>query len=75
MKWIAIGIIGVFGVYNLAKGIVAYRRHEDWAVVTYKTSLSPTGAILAGSTMLIVVGLYIIAWRTDQRNKRNSPHK
>jgi uncharacterized membrane protein len=75
MKWLGVAFFSLFGAYDLAKGIVGYRRHDQWAIATWKTSMTPTAAIFSGAIILCGVVFFLVASCKEQRDKQGMSQK
>jgi hypothetical protein len=74
MKWSCVTILFVFSVWVLVEGIVAYRRHDVWAIVgttSRGAAIGPIRAITLGISILACLIYYVII---DQ-NQRAAKHK
>ncbi len=72
MKWLGAIYFSLFGAYWLLNGIASYRRHDTWAFVSWKGSMTPPAAILAGSVTLIFVAYFVIASGKSDADRRSS---
>jgi hypothetical protein len=71
MKWIGVLFFSLLGVYDLVNGIAAYRRHDTWAIVSWKISMTPPAAILAGVLILPFVACFLVASAKNSVEKRD----
>jgi len=75
IKWVCVTVLGIFSVWVLVEGIVAYRRHDVWAILgstSRGAAIGPVRAITLGISILACLVYYVIIDQNQRTAKRKA---